>query len=244
MELNWATYLLEILNFLILVWILKRFLYKPVLEAIARRQSAVASVLSDAKAKEEAARTLEQQYRNRLADWDNEKEKMRAGVNEDMSRVREQMMAALRKALDEEREKALAAAARESAERKRQLAAEAALKGTQFTARLLERLACPELEAKIVELVLDDIPKAAGEQFHDSSDAKVTSAYLLNGTQQKAITEKLQTLVANHVKPEFRQDCRLLAGLRISIGPWILNANLQDELQFFATALSHDLQSR
>ena len=37
MQLNWSTFVLEIINFLILVWVLKRFLYKPVLAAIAQR---------------------------------------------------------------------------------------------------------------------------------------------------------------------------------------------------------------
>ena len=37
MQIDWTTLVLEIINFLVLVWILKRFLYKPVMEAIAAR---------------------------------------------------------------------------------------------------------------------------------------------------------------------------------------------------------------
>jgi len=39
MELNWSTFLLEIINFLILVWILKHFFYKPILDVIAHRRA-------------------------------------------------------------------------------------------------------------------------------------------------------------------------------------------------------------
>ncbi len=56
MELNWTTFALEIVNFLILVWILKRFLYKPVLEAIARRKTAIDKTLSDAAGAAESRR--------------------------------------------------------------------------------------------------------------------------------------------------------------------------------------------
>ena len=38
MEVDWTTFALEIINFLILVWILKRFFYHPVLDIIARRR--------------------------------------------------------------------------------------------------------------------------------------------------------------------------------------------------------------
>ena len=45
MEFNWTTFSFEIINFLILVWILQRFLYKPVTNAIARRKAAIESQL-------------------------------------------------------------------------------------------------------------------------------------------------------------------------------------------------------
>ena len=49
MELNWSTFILEIINFLVLIWILKRFLYKPVLDVIARRRAGIEKTLSDAR---------------------------------------------------------------------------------------------------------------------------------------------------------------------------------------------------
>ena len=66
MEVDWTTFALEIINFLILVWILKRFFYHPVLDVIARRRAGIEKEMADAKAVEEKARVLEQQYENRL----------------------------------------------------------------------------------------------------------------------------------------------------------------------------------
>ena len=37
MELDWSTFALEIINFLALLWILKRFLYRPILAVVAER---------------------------------------------------------------------------------------------------------------------------------------------------------------------------------------------------------------
>ena len=39
MTLSWPTFILEIVNFLVLVWILKRFLYQPILQAIEERKA-------------------------------------------------------------------------------------------------------------------------------------------------------------------------------------------------------------
>ena len=41
MEWNWSTFVLEMINFLVLVWILKHFFYRPVLGVIERRQKSI-----------------------------------------------------------------------------------------------------------------------------------------------------------------------------------------------------------
>ena len=48
MELNWSTFVLEIVNFVVLVFILQRFLYRPVLAVIERRRKSVEDRLSEA----------------------------------------------------------------------------------------------------------------------------------------------------------------------------------------------------
>jgi len=55
MQINWFTVIAQIINFFILVWLLKRFLYKPILKAIDEREKKIASQLEDANAKEEKA---------------------------------------------------------------------------------------------------------------------------------------------------------------------------------------------
>ena len=55
MELSWSTFALEIVNFLVLVWILKHFLYKPVMDVIARRRADIESTLADAKTAQDEA---------------------------------------------------------------------------------------------------------------------------------------------------------------------------------------------
>jgi F-type H+-transporting ATPase subunit b len=41
MELDWTTFALEIINFLALIWILKRFLYRPVLATLGQRRAGI-----------------------------------------------------------------------------------------------------------------------------------------------------------------------------------------------------------
>ena len=48
MQFDWTTFALEIVNFLVLVWILRRFLYRPVTDVIARRAAEVEHRLTGA----------------------------------------------------------------------------------------------------------------------------------------------------------------------------------------------------
>jgi F-type H+-transporting ATPase subunit b len=246
-ELNWPTFALEIVNFLVLIWILKRFLYKPVLEAIARRKAMIDKTLADAAAKEAGAQALVQQYQNRLADWENEKARLRAGVVEEISAQRAQMMTALENSLKQEGEKARVLEQRRLDELRRKAEEAGIAKGVQFTARLLARAAGPELEARLVSLAVEDLPLLSDEQIkalrsvsqQAGLQVKVASAFPLSAPQRSVIVQKLKEVTQDSVAVEFNEDSGLLAGLRISVGPWVLRANLEDELGFFAEAVRH-----
>lgn len=55
MSIDWFTVLAQAINFLVLVWLLKRFLYRPILEAIDAREARIAKTLSAAADKEKQA---------------------------------------------------------------------------------------------------------------------------------------------------------------------------------------------
>src|SRR5580700_2283763 len=55
MLIDWFTVAAQVVNFLILVWLLKRFLYKPVLAAIDEREKRIATQLQDAEKKKAEA---------------------------------------------------------------------------------------------------------------------------------------------------------------------------------------------
>lgn len=248
MELSWTTFILEIANFLVLVWILKRFLYKPVLGAIAQRKAVIDQTLSDAKARQADAQTLEQQYNSRLADWEQEKQKLRAVVIGEIDAQRTQLMTALEGSLAQERERSRILEERQLDQLRKAAEEEGLARGVEFTARLLERCASPELEDKLVSLVIEDLPHLPSERLQAIRTAcgeanwriKTTSAFLLSELQRKSIIQALKNITQDSAAVEFHEDGHLLAGLCISLGPWMVRANLRDELGFFSGAMGHD----
>lgn len=244
MEFDWTTFALEIINFVVLVWILQRFLYKPVTNAIAERKAGIEKTMADANAVQSAAQSLKQQYEDRMADWKREQTRTRAQLVEEIDAERVRMMTALNVALEQERENARGLEQRHALELRHKLEEAAFAEGGQFVARLLSRVAGPELEEKIREMLLEDLPRLADKDLQHLREAcqkggakiKITSVYPLEDKQRSHLVQALSGLAGLPVACEFEHDPDLLAGLRISIGPWMLRSNLQDELKFFAEA--------
>lgn len=242
MELSWSTFFLEIVNFLVLVWILKRFLYRPVLDVIARRRAGIEKNLAEARDKLAQAQALEDQYQNRLNEWGREKQAARETLRREIESERARLMAALMTSLDQEREKAHALEELRMRDTLRRNEEQALRHGVQFAGRLLTRLAGPELETRLLQMVLEDLPQLTNERREGLRAAfsateepiTVTSAFPLDEARRQQLQTQFGKLLGPaRVTWDFRQDPALGAGLRVRIGPWVLRANLQDELECF-----------
>src|SRR5476649_840233 len=67
MLIDWFTVGAQTLNFLILVWLLRRFLYQPILAAIDTRERSIATTLADADAKHASAQQERAEYEQKNA---------------------------------------------------------------------------------------------------------------------------------------------------------------------------------
>ncbi len=247
MELNWSTFVLEIVNFLVLVWILKRFLYKPVLDVIARRRAGIDKTLADAETLHTDAEQLQRQYEGRLADWDRERQQVRETLAREIEAERTRKMAELQAAIEQEREKAHVTETRRQADARRKIEETALAQGARFATRLLEQAAGPDTEARLVELVIAELSRLPPERITALRNSYgkmpeaivVVSAFPLADDQRQRLEQALATVSSPDIPLRFEQDSELLAGARITIGAWILAANLRDELRGFAE-LDHD----
>ena len=247
MELSWSTFVLEIINFLVLVWILKHFLYKPVLDVIARRRAGIEKTLADAKAHHEEAEKLQQQYEGRLAAWEQERQQARNKLAEEIDAERNEKLTKLQVELEQQREKARAADARRQADAMRKIEETALEQGAHFATRLLEQAAGPDTETRLIALLIDELQQLPEERVtalrnniaKTAEVIKVATAYPLDEQQRQALEQVLAMITTDNTPIQFKQEAALLAGVRIIIGAWILGANLRDELAGFRD-LNHD----
>ncbi len=244
MGLDWSTFLLEVVNFLILVWILKRFLYAPVKAAIERRRERVEAVLAEADARRAEANRLRADYEARQQQWEQERASTRVNLEQEMGAERARRLEELEQELGRrrEREDSLDERRRDEAERRSEEAALTLAAG--FAAKLLSRVADQALEARLVALAVEDLASLSDDHRkalaaaarEDAGALRVLSAHVLRDAQRADLESALSRAADTEVRCRFAEDPGLIAGIRIDAGALIMRANLRDELRYFAEA--------
>lgn len=249
MQFDWTTFILEILNFLVLVWILQRLVYRPVLAILDARQQRIKDEAARAEQLSREAESLRLQYESRLTGWQQEQETNRRLLEEELAQLRETALDNLKQTLaDEEakwrtRNQALIAS-RESA-----LVREAAGAAYGQAAAMLRRLASPQLTNSIVKLFMEDLLdlpepeqaalRKAATMLIAVSAVEVASAHSLDETDRASLSRALSAAAGQALQFNFRDDPSLIAGLRAVVGECQLHANLADELAFFRRQANH-----
>ena len=247
MAIDWTTFTLEVINFLVLVWLLKRFLYQPVLGVLGRRQAGVAHTLAEARRAEAEAVERRDQFERRLADWETEKASLHAALQAELAAERGRQLQALTRTLAAEQERQQAQAAHRAVEQRRELEAQALLQARRFATRLLSRLAGPELEGLLLDVFVADLTDLPEDQFAgldidalgDGGQVHIISAFPVPEVQRQRVASALTARLGRALPLSWVEDPELLAGLRLALGPWQLDLSLADELDAFAQAGNH-----
>jgi F-type H+-transporting ATPase subunit b len=241
LEFNWTTFVLEIVNFLILVWLLTWLLYRPISRAIAARRAQINMALSDAANKQKSAEELEARYRARNELWEREKAEARRTLEHELEGERTAAQSALRDELERGRQRAIAEQERQLRSRMDEDERIAVSHATVFLSKMVGRLTSPSLEASIVDLAVSDLgalPSTARAGIQKAASQAgdritITTAYPLDEPGRRHLQTALTDAVGRPVELQFEQDPTLRAGVRIDVGELTLGANLQAELRFF-----------
>jgi len=244
---DWTTFALEVVNFLVLVWLLKHFLYRPVLAVIEQRRLDGEKANAAAQALDAQARSMKAQYEASLLHASEDRDRALAQLESEVALERSRRLATLDADMEAERLRRQALEARERGALDAAREREALDLAARFATHIFERMASPTLEASFIDLCLDELQHIKPDQRAALQTAlaepelpvAVHTAYPVSAEQRTALTAALGTLTNRKLTPDFAEDPRIQAGVRIRIGDWLLKLNLQDELEFFSSDVHH-----
>ena len=118
MQIDWWTLGLQTVNFLIVIWLLSRFLYRPIRRIIEEREAADKAASDAAKDKLEEAQAVRRTYEDKTAQLAAERQEREADFHKSLEAERDKRLEAARK----EKRKSNFSAARTRLRMKRDLA--------------------------------------------------------------------------------------------------------------------------
>jgi F-type H+-transporting ATPase subunit b len=243
MDIDWTTFLLELINFAILVWILKRFLYAPVRRALEARRERAEAALREAEARGREVEEMARAQTERQAEWEREREEARAALGQEIAQERARRLDEVDQEARQRADRAAARAGHEREEQRRRDQEAALDLAGRFASRLLARLDGPELEAALVRMLQEDLQRLDTTRRHTLEETmaadpgcRILSAFPLDGGQREALGRALGQAAGCEVQCSFAEEPALMAGVEIEAGDLALQANLRDELRFFSEA--------
>ena len=88
MGFSWTTFLAQIVNLFVLVWLLKRFLYQPIVDTIAKRQKYIEDKVKKAADAVKAAEERENELMKAVENWKKTKQKRSDDLFSELKKIR------------------------------------------------------------------------------------------------------------------------------------------------------------
>lgn len=236
MNFSWWTFALQAINFLILVWLLKRFLFKPVSAIVVRRKEEIASGMAAALAEKQKALDLERELQVQRAGIEAERRKAIEEQRPQLAAERKRIIDEARAEAEKIHNQAATQLGEERAAATQELFSRTVELAMHLAERLLRELALPSIEHAFLIRVLDYLDhlpaqdRAALVSQLGPNALLVTTAHTLDAVEEAQWHEQLQKRVGAAAGIKFNSDPALIAGAEITFPSAILRFNWHDAL--------------
>lgn len=224
MLIDWFTVGAQVLNFLILVWLMKRFLYQPILHAIDAREQRIAKELADADARKAEAQKERDEFQQKNEEFDRQRAQRLIQANDEVKAERKRLLDEARRACEDLRAKRQTALEREHQSLNDEITRVTRKEVFSIARKTLADLAGTTLEERMGEVFTRRL-RAMDAQAKEglatalktaSDPALVRSAFELPDAQRAAIQNTLNELFSAEIRVRFETVPDLVSGVELS----------------------------
>jgi F-type H+-transporting ATPase subunit b len=225
MQLDWFTLFAQIINFLILVALLKHFLYGRIIQVMDEREQRITSRLTQAEEKRKQAEEEAETYRNKTKEIEQQRRETLEQAEQDAESRRKELAATAREAVEQQKAEWKKSLEREQEEFLRDLQQTTGEQVYAVTRRVIQDLAHDELERQIVRIFLERLHSLSDEERdrlraiveQSQETVQVRSAFEMPEDLRQQIRTTLDDMAADH-PPDiaFVRSDDLLGGIELS----------------------------
>lgn len=247
---NWFTVTAQIVNFLVLVYLLKRFLYKPIIKAMDERERRIAGRLKEAEQREEAARKEQEQYEEKNREIDSQRETLLSQIKENVETQRKELVSKARHQVDGLRTNWYHALEREKEAFLQELRERTGKHICAIARRTLKDLGNVELEQHMVRLFIERLrgldeaeQRALKDSVHKSKrEVAVMSAFEIPEAMSREIAEVIGDYTADSERLQFETSPDVICGIELRAHGRKIAWSVRDYLEGLETTLTEVLK--
>ncbi len=241
---DWIQVAAQAVNFLLLLWLLHRFLYRPVVETMRRRQQRIEAELEEARRLKEEAEALRRRYEAVLATVSEEKRRLLEEAKGEVEAVRERLLEEAKREVEAKR-RAWIEALEEERRRSAQLIERAlAERFLELLERAFADLSGQRVEEAVVATFLERLtrdPEARRRLQHGNLSVQITTAHPLPPELKAAVERGLRQLNPD-ITPIWRVGPSLLCGIELEGGGYLWRWHLKGYLEALRDSLVSALE--
>jgi F-type H+-transporting ATPase subunit b len=224
MLIDWFTVCAQALNFLILVWLMRRLLYKPILQAIDAREKKIAKELADADAQKAEAHKERDEFQHKNEEFDEERAALLTKATDEAKARGQQLVDDAQKESDASRAKAREALFSEQRNLGDEITRRTREEVFAIARKTLADLSSTSLEERMVDVFVHKLRAMDGKERDDlksafgaaSSTAVVRSAFDLPAPQRTTVEEALKETLAIQPPVNFQTAPDLVSGIELT----------------------------
>jgi F-type H+-transporting ATPase subunit b len=238
MQVNWFTVIAQMVNFIILVWLLKRFLYKPILKAIDEREKKIAGQIKEAETKDAMAKKEQAEFARKNETFEKEKEELMAKAVADTDEKRQKLFEEVRNEATELRVKLEKSLQEMQDNLNRDIVQKTKLEVFAIARKALSDLASESLEEQSANTFIKRLTDSSKEEkkqfveaFKSGSDpVLVQSAFDLPGKQQADIKAAVNEILGTETKFVFKTAPEIISGIELTSNGYKLAWSISEYL--------------
>lgn len=243
MLIDWFTVIAQIVNFLVLVWLLKHFLYERILGAIDARENKIATREAEAETKANQAAEQLDLYQARLSDFEQQRQTMLAQAQLDSEKQHTSMLEEAR-----ERVRSLESKWREELDRERHqflldLRRRAATEIVAIARRAVADLACWDVQECAIQIFLEKVRSLENEEWKRFAhgELSIRSAVDLPEDTKAQIQRTIEQHLDTAVRLRFERAPGMGLGVELRGNGWRVGWNSDSYLEALEENLSRAL---
>jgi F-type H+-transporting ATPase subunit b len=239
---NLGTFVLQILSFTIVLVVLRKWVYTPILNALEKRQASIAQGLEDARVAAEARSNAEKEAAKIIADSQAQAAQIVREATERAELAGREVKAAVEVEAARAREAAMAEAQVERDRILGDMRGQVAALAMAAAQKLIGETLDEKRQHGLIDEFFSGVKAGKVIVLEGASlsgaSAEVTSALPLTPAEMETVKKDILSKVGSQATVTFRVDPSILGGLIIRVGGKVLDASVSSQLETLRQSLS------